>query len=318
MNKEGGLIIFNRFLKTLIFMTGLCLLPLKQSQQVDASPWVLPKERLVVSATTGFSRAQHEFINDKEGTRQRFPLEGDLRVYSLRLGSRYGLKDKLELEVTATFQALTYSAESFIKDDKLIGLNTSEMGLGDIELKLTRQLISGQWPLSFQGGIKLPTGYSIPQPNRLALGSGQADLIGVLQFGHLFSNGTLLGVEGGGVLRLKGPGHQLKYSVKVAQRLVGHTFIFVAQSGLHSMTDGENTGLFNRVSKTPLLEADLFNIEDTYLLPFSLTQDLHQLELGFFLGTQSKVEYSAALIIPWAGRNVTQVISFFWGINHPL
>ena len=49
MNKEGGLIIFNRFLKTLIFMTGLCLLPLKQSQQVDASPWVLPKERLVVS-----------------------------------------------------------------------------------------------------------------------------------------------------------------------------------------------------------------------------------------------------------------------------
>lgn len=299
-----------------LLVLSLCSL---HGHQAMASPWVLPKDRWVVSTTTGFSRAQNEFINDSQGTKQRFPLQGDLTVYSLRLSSRYGLKDKLELEVSATFQSLTYSAESFLRDGLLTNLDNSESGIGDIELKLTQQLISGRWPMSFQGTIKLPTGYQNPEPNILALGTGKADLTGTLQCGHLFSTGTLLGVEGGGVYRLKGPGHQLKYSVKVAQRIIGRAFIFIAQSGFHSITDGETTGLYNRVAENPLTPAEEFDIEeDTYLLPFSLTQDLHQVELGFFLGTHSKVEYSGALIIPWAGRNVTQLISLFLSINHPL
>lgn len=285
--------------------------------EADASPWVLPKDRFVLSMTTGYSNAQNEFINDPEGTQQRFPLKGRLTIYSLYVSGRYGIKDKLELEVSTALQSLNYAAESFMNDGKFTDLDTSEFGLGDVNISLTRQVVSGRWPLSARLTLKLPTGYNPPEPNRIALGSGQADLIGLLQFGHLFSSGTLIGLEGGGVLRLKGPGHQAKYGIKVAQRVLGRLFLFVAQTGYHSVTEGDPTGLSNQVTRDPSISADQFNLEDTYLLPFSLDQDLHQLELGFFLGTTRKVEYSGAFILPWAGRNAAQLISLFLNVSHP-
>lgn len=297
---------------------GALILCVFSSREASASPWVLPKERFVLSMTTGFSNAQNEFINDDQGTRQRFPLQGKLNIYSLRFSGRYGIQDKLELEVSAALQSLTYSAESFQRNDQFVNLDTSEFGLGDVYLNLTRQLISGSWPLSVQLSLKLPTGYSGPAPNKLALGSGQADFSSMLQFGHLFKTGTLIGLEGGGVLRLNGPGHQVKYGAKLAQRVSGRLFIFAAQTGYHTVTDGESTGLFNQVSRDPSISANEFQIdEDTYLLPFSLNQNLHQVEVGFFLGTKTRVEYSGALIIPWAGRNASQLISLFLNVSHP-
>ena len=289
-------------------------------ERAVASPWTLPKDRLVVRMTTGYSSAENEFINNDEGMRQRLPLQGQLTIYSLRLGGRYGLQDQLELEVSTTFQSLKYSAQSFIKESngQLTHLNTSETGIGDVYLTLTRQLISKSWPLSFQLSLKLPTGYSLPEPNQVALGSGQADISGVFQLGHLFSTGTLIGLESGAVLRLKGPGHQVKYSAKLAQRVTGRLFVFVAQTGYHSITDGEDTGLFNRVTRKPEVSAQDFSYDDTYLLPFTLTQDLHQFEFGFFLGTQKKIEYSGAFTVPWAGRNAAQLLSIFLNISHPL
>ena len=116
--------------------------------------------------TTGYSVAQHEFLNDEEGTRQRFPLEGKLMIYSLKMSGRYGIKDKLELEVSAALQSLNYSAESFLTDDGLVNIDTSEFGLGDLYINLTRQLITGGWPLSLQVSLKLPTGYNEPAPIR--------------------------------------------------------------------------------------------------------------------------------------------------------
>ena len=132
------------------------------------------------------------------------------------------------------------------------------------------------------------------------------------------SSGTLIGLESGAVLRLKGPGHQVKYGAKIAQRILGRLFFFVAQTGYHSFTDGESTGLFNRVTQNPDIPAQDFSFDDTYQLPFTLTQDLHQAEFGFFLGTQKKVEYSGALIVPWAGKNAAQLISMFINVSHPL
>ena len=144
---------------------GALVLCVFGSREAVASPWVLPKERFVLSMTTGFSNAQNEFINDDQGTRQRFPLQGKLNIYSLRFSGRYGIQDKLELEVSAALQSLTYSAESFQRNDQFMNLDTSEFGLGDVYLNLTRQLISGSWPLSVQLSLKLPTGYSGPAPN---------------------------------------------------------------------------------------------------------------------------------------------------------
>ena len=286
----------------------------------DASPWTLSKDRLVMSATTGYSYADHEFLNDDQGTRQAFPLQGNLEIYSLRVSGRYGLQDDLELEVSTAFLSLMYSAESFVKQStgELIHLDNSDTGIGDVKLMLTKQLLSKSWPLSLQVAFKLPTGYDLPEPNRAALGSGQSDLSGILQLGHLFSSGTLIGLDGGMVYRLKGPGHQVKYGAKLAQRIVDRLFIFVAQTGYHSITDGETTGRFNRVSRSPETSAQDFSLDDTYELPFTLTQDLHQAEVGFFLGTQSRVEYSGALVIPWTGKNTSQLISMFLTVNHPL
>lgn len=297
---------------------GILALILSEVPSGIASPWVLPKDRFVLTMTTGFSEAQSEFINNAQGDRQRFPLKGKLNIYSLRVSSRYGIQDKLELEIAATLQSLNYSAESFRLDDQLMNPSTSEFGLGDVYLNLTRQLVSGAWPLSVQFSLKLPTGYSNPEPNKLALGSGQADLSGIFQFGHLFKTSTLIGLEGGGVLRLNGPGHQLKYGAKIAQRISGRLFLFVAQTGYHTITDGESTGLFNQVTYNPSIPANDFQIdEDTYLLPFNLNQDLHQVEIGFFLGTKRRVEYSGAVIVPWAGRNAAQLISLFLNVSHP-
>lgn len=299
-------------------MTSIIVIYLPYSQ-VFASPWTLPKDRLVITVTTGYSYADQEFINDHKGTQQRFPLRGRLKMYSFIIGGRYGLQDQWELEVSTSLKSLNYMAESFaLPTGEILQLNSSQTGLGDFNLTLTKQIIAKQWPLSFQISLKLPTGYDLPEPNQIALGSGQADITGIFQLGHMFSSGTLIGLDGGAVLRVKGPGHQVKYGVKLAQRLKGRLFIFVAQTGYHSITEGEETGLFNKVIRNPKTSAKDFNLDDTYQLPFTLTQDLHQLELGFFLGTQSKVEYSSALIIPWAGRNAAQLMSLFFNVSHPL
>ena len=288
-------------------------------QQGMASPWTLPKDRLVITMSTGYSYAYDEFINDEKGTLQNFPLQGNMQIFSLGIGGRYGLKDHLELEIATSLRSLIYSADSFVlPTGEILQINNQEVGLGDVYVILTKQILSKRWPLSFQTALKLPTGYTIPEPNKIALGSGQADISGMFQLGHIFSYGMLVGLEGGMVLRLNGPAHQVKYGVKVAQRISGRLFLFVAQTGYHSITEGEKTGLFNSVSPNPDVPAENFDLDDTYQLPFTLTQNLHQAEAGFFLGTTTKVEYSGAIIIPWAGKNAARLMSVFFNVSHPL
>jgi hypothetical protein len=313
-------------------LLGLLIFTLSASISL-AGPWLIKKGSLEVGVGTYFGYSNHEFLNDEPRTYQRFPLGGELWISGLKLDTRYGLKEDLELTVSTYFQSIIYASESAISltsaseemsaeeastdDLTVMNPNTSRMGLGDFRIGLNYQLSRGAWPLSLSGQLKLPTGYPGPQPNTVAQGSGQADLKTELHLGHYFRTGTVLGLEGGGVLRLNGPGHQVTYHAKIAQKVGDRLFIFIGQSGYHSITKGAGTGLENFVAKDPQRSGVGFTLdEDTYLLPFSLTQDLHQGELGFFLGTLKGVEYSGVALIPWAGKNTSQVFALHFDVRY--
>ena len=298
----------------------------------SAGPWLIKKGDLEVGVGTYFGYSNHEFLNDDLKTYQRFPLGGELWISGLKLDTRYGLKEDLELTVSTYFQSIIYASQSAISLDStsssesgesstddlvVMNPNTSRMGLGDFRIGLNYQLNRGAWPVSLSGQLKLPTGYPGPEPNTVAQGSGQADFKTELHFGHYFRTGTVIGLEGGGVLRLNGPGHQVTYHAKIAQKVGERLFIFIGQSGYHSITRGAETGLENFVAKDPQQSGVGFTVDDdTYSLPFSLTQDLHQGELGFFLGTLKGVEYSGVALIPWAGKNTSQIFALHFDVRY--
>ncbi|MEC9397339.1 MAG: hypothetical protein VX475_06965, partial [Myxococcota bacterium] len=80
----------------------------------SASPWTLPQHELVVSSDFTFSRATHEYLGD--GTRQSYALSGRFSSSTLTLSTRYGLTDRLELELRPSFKHVAYDAESVILD----------------------------------------------------------------------------------------------------------------------------------------------------------------------------------------------------------
>lgn len=292
-----------------------------------AGPWLIKAGDLEVGFGTSIGYARSEFINDEKGTYQKFPFGGALNLYDLKLDLRYGLKKDLEMTFSTHFRSLVYSAQSIVDRDAfeqdpqgeipLRSLDSSRAGVGDIRIGLNRQLISGSWPLAVKAELKLPTGYEKPAPNQVALGSGQADLLTLLELGHFFSTGTLVGVAGGANWRMNGPGQQAIYHFKIAQRVAKRLFLFIGQSGAHSFTQGSSTGIDNLILLDQNQRPNLFSFtQDTRTVPFSLTQNLHQAEFGFFLGTDRGVEYSGVCVIPWSGKNTSQVIGLHFDVRY--
>lgn len=298
-----------------------------------ASPWTLPADELVLSLSQDFHYARDEFLPD--GTRQAFPLEGEFRAISTRIGARYGFTDRIETYLELNIAAVTFRSDPLIlanfpegataaeATDSIISFNTVEFGAADLNLGFRGNLLRGPVMITTGTEAKIPTGYDRPtgtffvesdgspgQGGQATLGDGQADITQYLHFGtFLPATRTFARLDLGFRYRFSSPGHQGLAGLRAGQ-FVGDNVVLTAGVGwLQTLFEGEVIGE-SYVARDANLPANQYTLEDIEIIEIGLDRDAVTLEAGL-IATIRGIEVQANYGYTFLGANTaaTHVVS---------
>jgi len=204
-------------------------------------------------------------------TSNRFgPEDGfeNFRNINLNVYWEHGIQDDLTFFATGSLTNLENQSD---------GVETSNTGVGDIDLGLKYRLIDGPVIVSVQGLFKAPYLYS--EDAELPLGNGQEDFEGKVLFGKSFGALGYGGLELGYRVRTEDPVDEFRFLVEYGFDFTDDVYLRTKLDGIHAAQSSDID-----TSTTP--------IGDDFIdSPFVSTLPLNpQLPLEFDLG---RLEYTA-------------------------
>ena len=142
---------------------------------VQANPWLLPSDKISVSARYDYAYANQEYLANT-GELTPFSLNGEYFSNAYTLGTRIGVRKGFEIEINLPFKVVTYESDPVILSEpnssisssfdfyqeNIINFNQSKMGLGDLQIATRFQLSLSPIASSLELGFTAPTGYSSP------------------------------------------------------------------------------------------------------------------------------------------------------------
>lgn len=306
------------------------------SSPAYASPWTLPQDRLVLTMDTHIQQADYEYLAD--GTKQPFPLNGEFRAKSVRLGARYGFTDDFDGALSLDVSQINYTADPLLlgynfdsaaeATDQILNFNSTQFGAGDLRLRgnynLTRSS-RGLWLVTSSTRAKLPTGYDEPTGTffvddegneriggQATRGDAQVDLAQALMVGGYFPpTGGFARAEGEVVYRFGDPGHRVTTDVRVGQPIGDRLIAIVGLTGGHTVTEGEVIGQ-SMIANNPGVPAREFTMDNIRAEDLRLDRsNLHV--MGGVLFDFGDVEFTANYYYTAMGRNMANVHAFTFG-----
>ncbi len=177
-----------KLLTNWVFAASLLGATISASARLEASPWVLPRGRIVVSGGANYQFANSEFFSDvangmSSPTERRYSLRGEYQGVSLFSSIRAGVVDRFEFEFTVPFRAVSYTADPVLllptavtpmcdnacaqagARSNVINFSRGAVGLGDLLLSLRYAIIRAPSPIVMAAEVrfKSPTGYALPE-----------------------------------------------------------------------------------------------------------------------------------------------------------
>ena len=201
-------------------------------------------------------------------TSSRFGDEGVFENFSntnFNVYWEHGVRDDLTFFATGSLTDL---------ENRSNGVETSETGVGDIDLGLKYRLINGPVIVSVQGLFKAP--YLYDENSELPLGNGQEDFEGKILFGKSFGDLGYGGLELGYRVRTEDPVDEFRFLVEYGFDLSEDVYLRTKLDGIHA------------AGSSDILDANAGVDTDS---PFFVEAALNpQLPLEFDLG---RLEYTA-------------------------
>ena len=296
----------------------------------SASPWTLPQHELVVSSDFTFSTADSEYLDD--GTLQSYSLDGRFLSSTLTLSTRYGLTDKLELELRPSFKHVAYEADSVILDcvpglldcdgmydleearSNIVEFDSTSTGPADLDGSLRYNFYRGHLVLTTEVGVKIPMAYRKPAGtfddvstlsvgDDVTLGDGQIDVrAGLLVGGFIPITRSFLRADAFYNHRFAEPGDQVIASAKVGQFFTDHVIAFTGVRWAKTVTQGESLGTTFVDTDPDNNPAESFEFAKVEQRDLFLDRDFTTVEIGVIL-KMDRFEFQLRLEEVLDGRN---------------
>ncbi|MEM6531931.1 MAG: hypothetical protein AAF654_04875 [Myxococcota bacterium] len=315
----------------------------------EASPWVLPEGRSVLSIKGGTDFATREFLID-DRREQRFPLNGRFESYTLQIAGRYGLFEDIEIGSRITLKNVSYISDPVILGsgpdavnactpdtatfvgcrERVADFTSSDFGFSDLYFNLVMQHIGGTARASSNLEIKIPTGYTEPaetfqdaDPSQtlailddVALGDGRVHLQYQLETGvYAPSTGTVFEFAAGYRARLGAPGDQIIGEFKVGQNIGRRLFFFASTDAALTIFEGTVLGR-TFISNAPNVSAIDFSPADVEQRDFRLDNSFARATVGVIVRLSGReLVFSASQI--YAGENIPRLTSINFGAILP-
>ena len=214
-------------------------------------------------------------------TSNRFGDEGvfeNFRNTNLNIYWEHGVRDDLTFFATGSLTDL---------ENRSNGVETSETGVGDIDLGLKYRLIDGPVIVSVQGLFKAP--YLYDEDSELPLGNGQEDYEGKILFGKSFGDLGYGGLELGYRVRTDDPVDEFRFLVEYGFDVSDKVYLRTKLDGIHAASSSD-IDTIAPVNTDPVAGGSPFGGDTT--TPFTVTTTAlnPQLPLEFDLG---RLEYTA-------------------------
>ena len=247
---------------TLLKAIPLTALGLLIPTHAFAGAWTAKKGENYLKGAVNFFETSSRF--GEEGTFENF------RNTNFNVYWEHGVRDNLTFFATGSLTNLENQAD---------GVETSNTGVGDIDLGLKYRLINGPVIVSVQGLFKAPYLYSTN--SELPLGNGQEDFEGKLLFGKSFGDLGYGGLELGYRVRTDDPVDEFRFLVEYGFDVSDSVYLRTKLDGIHAAQSSNIEEGFEPIADNPLDNDS----------PFLVTTPLNpQLPLEFDLG---RLEYTA-------------------------
>ena len=198
-------------------------------------------------------------------TSSRFGDEGVFENFSntnFNVYWEHGVRDDLTFFATGSLTDI---------ENRSNGVETSETGVGDIDLGLKYRLINGPVIVSVQGLFKAP--YLYDQDSELPLGNGQEDFEGKVLFGKSFGDLGYGGLELGYRVRTEDPVDEFRFLVEYGFDVSDKVYLRTKLDGIHA------AGSSDILDSTDAVDTDSpFFVESTLNPQLPLEFDLGRLE----------------------------------------
>lgn len=200
---------------TLLKAIPLTALGLLIPSQAFAGAWTAKKGDNYLKGAVNFFDTSNRF--GPEGTFENFS-NTNFNVYW-----EHGVRDDLTFFATGSLTNI---------ENEAAGIETSNTGVGDIDLGLKYRLINGPVIVSVQGLFKAPYLYS--EDAELPLGNGQEDFEGKVLFGKSFGKLGYGGLELGYRVRTDDPVDEFRFLVEYGFDVNDKTYLRTKVDGIHA------------------------------------------------------------------------------------
>lgn len=207
-------------IKTALKLTSIAFLSLVIPTQAYAGAWTAKKGDNYLKGAVNYFETSNRF--GEEGTFENF------RNTNLNIYWEHGVRDDLTFFATGSLTDL---------ENRSDGVETSETGVGDIDLGLKYRLIDGPVIVSVQGLFKAP--YLYDEDSELPLGNGQEDFEGKLLFGKSFGSLGYGGLEVGYRVRTEAPVDEFRFLVEYGFDLNEKTYLRTKLDGIHAASSAD-------------------------------------------------------------------------------
>lgn len=220
--------------------------------QAFAGAWTAKKGENYLKGAVNYFETSSRF--GPEGTFENFQ-NTNFNVYW-----EHGVRDDLTFFATGSLTDIENRAD---------GVETSETGVGDIDVGLRYRLIDGPVIVSVQGLFKAP--YLYDEDSELPLGNGQEDFEGKVLFGKSFGDLGYGGLELGYRFRTDDPVDEFRFLVEYGFDLSDKVYLRTKLDGIHAAQSSDVEGaivdpdtIFQVATNPQLpLEFDLGRLEYT-------------------------------------------------------
>ena len=312
--------------------------------QVSASPWLLPPNKMTVSAKYDYAYADQEYLATT-GELTPFSLNGEYIANTFTLGTRIGIRKWFEIEVNLPFKVVTYESDPVILlesaassnprdfyQDNIINFNQSTMGFGDLQVATRFQLSTYPITSSLELALTAPTGYSPPsgtfgddpndidqfieevgdlaQPENIqddvTLGDGVFAFTPTLHFGYGNSFGFFMRWSEGVKFRNQGAGDLLISEFKLGQFLKSWLLIYGGVYHEYTLAKGRPIGISVAAIDASLDAREYSGLDNLKPIVVTLDRDQLIIPVGGLIKVNKKVNLTGSYgMVVW-GRNVAK------------
>jgi len=212
--------MFKKVLQTAGILSLLAALP----STAHAGAWTAKQGQQYLKGAVNYFDTSSRF--GEEGTFENF------RNQNFNVYWEYGIQDDLTFFATGSLTDLENRAD---------GVETSNTGIGDVELGLRYRLIDGPVIVSLQGLFKAPYLYS--EDAELPLGNGQEDYEGKILFGSSFGPLGYGGLELGYRHRSDAPVDEFRFLVEYGIDVSEQVYLRTKLDGIHAVESSDAVGV---------------------------------------------------------------------------